>query len=255
MKFNIRIAALFFSALISSVCNAETGYEVELIIFEDTQSRYQGSEDWTFNDMLNNSNQEDEVVAVEPDAEFMELDWAKAKLSESLERIKSNSNYNILINKRWKQTGLDRDKAYSIELSSIPVEEVEQETDITDIAEATTQDDSVTETIVVPDSFSTDKLETINTDSFIQGQIKLIMSRYLHFEVNLNYYQWVEGMDSPGFTSYPVVAERRMRSREIHYLDHPMIGIIVLATPYKFEEVIEDTENTLDTPSVKISDN
>ena len=26
---------------------------------------------------------------------------------------------------------------------------------------------------------------------------------------------------------------RRMRSREVHYIDHPLVGIIILATPFK----------------------
>ena len=41
---------------------------------------------------------------------------------------------------------------------------------------------------------------------------------------------------------YPLLFERRMRSKEIHYIDHPMGGMIVLAIPYKIEEEQEQEE-------------
>ena len=245
MRLNAAVIIFLFCIFISKLASAETGYEVELIIFEDTQSRYQESEDWSFNDMLNNTVDDEKVVATDPDPEFNELEWTDSKLAQSLDRIKSNSNYNILINKRWKQTGLDRNKAYAIELTSLPVEENNEDQSEIDKTDRMDEIDLESESIVVPDSYSNQEAAiVINTDSYIQGRIKLIMSRYLHFEVKLNYYQWQEDIDSPGFITYPVVAERRMRSREIHYLDHPMIGIIVLATPYKIEEPLTEGENS-----------
>ena len=35
------------------------------------------------------------------------------------------------------------------------------------------------------------------------------------------------------YDSYKIVFERRMRSKEIHYIDHPLVGLVVLATPFK----------------------
>jgi hypothetical protein len=72
------------------------------------------------------------------------------------------------------------------------------------------------------------------------------MSRYLHIDAELQYYkarsrQFLNYTDhtsmdvtSP-YESYPVKFERRMRSREVHYIDHPLVGMIVLATPFKIE--------------------
>lgn len=39
----------------------------------------------------------------------------------------------------------------------------------------------------------------------------------------------------------PVVDEQWMRNREIHYINHPMAGIIVLTTPY---EIVDHSDNT-----------
>jgi len=71
------------------------------------------------------------------------------------------------------------------------------------------------------------------------------MSRYLHFKVDLLY-------TKPQFNNnneiednvYPVVNERRMRSREIHYIDHPLVGVVVLATPYKIKHKDNGTGTT-----------
>jgi len=101
MKYiNPLLILLLFQTCISVVLAAETGYEVELIIFEDTTGRYLHSEDWSYNDMLNN---------IDNDPEYIQLNWKGSKLEKNLERLKSNSNYKILINTRWKQTGLDRE--------------------------------------------------------------------------------------------------------------------------------------------------
>lgn len=199
----------------------DTGYEVELIIFEDAKSRYLNSEDWSYNDMLN--NKKDEVIKkVKLDPEYKQLDWAGSKLSDNLDRLKNNSNYRVLLTKRWKQTGLDRQHAFNIPVSSIINEAIKSETD--KLKETTSPQ---------------------NIEPYLTGNVKLIMSRYLHFNVDLNYVK--PEFDDNGEIKnmlLPVVNERRMRSREIHYIDHPLVGIVVLATPYKIESAEEKTDTT-----------
>ncbi len=41
--------------------------------------------------------------------------------------------------------------------------------------------------------------------------------------------------------------KRRVRSKEIHYFDHPLFGVIMLITPYDPEPVEEDSENETET--------
>ncbi len=48
------------------------------------------------------------------------------------------------------------------------------------------------------------------------------------------------GPDDQAMLSFPFRQSRRMRSGELHYLDHPLIGILVLVTPYEDDE---DTDN------------
>jgi len=44
------------------------------------------------------------------------------------------------------------------------------------------------------------------------------------------------GPDNEAMLSFPFSQSRRMRSGELHYLDHPLIGILVLVTPYEEDE-------------------
>lgn len=43
------------------------------------------------------------------------------------------------------------------------------------------------------------------------------------------------GPDDEAMLSFPFSQSRRMRSGELHYLDHPLLGILVLVTPYEEE--------------------
>lgn len=205
MKFIIRLTttlALLCHAFIAQA--EETGYEVEMIIFEDVNARYQHSEDWSYNDNLQKTLATRDVEKKKIiDREFTELNWDEGNLAAKSKHLENNSNYRILVKKRWKQTGLGREQTFDIEVNSLLKNK-------------------------------TDETESLTTPSYVTGNVKLIMSRYLHFNVNLEYYKPQTSADSESaYRKYPVVDERRMKSRETHYIDHPLIGVIVLATPYK----------------------
>lgn len=102
------------------------------------------------------------------------------------------------------------------------------------------------------------------------GTLRLSVSRYLHLEANLNYripiikeelvpVNLADSLVSSGFQQNVAFTEqgdtaetrmqtretlqnfnmfetRRMRSKEIHYFDHPLIGIIVRVIPYEIPE-------------------
>jgi hypothetical protein len=43
------------------------------------------------------------------------------------------------------------------------------------------------------------------------------------------------GQFSQRIEEYPIKFHRRMRSKELHYLDHPLVGILVMAKPVEKE--------------------
>jgi len=214
------LALLIFS---TSLRAAETGYIIELIIYEDTKGRYINSEDWSFNDQLQHTDNQPTGQPSDTDPEFQLLDWEKAKLNSSLKKITTHAPYRVLLNQRWKQTGLDRKHAINIAI---------------DTRAEIPQDDSLSETGEnTPPTLTPEVAE-----SYITGNVRLIMSRYLHFNVRLEYYR--PTTDETGAVSYrhfPIVSERRMKSKEVHYIDHPLVGIIVLATPYKIKSADDTT--------------
>lgn len=107
----------------------------------------------------------------------------------------------------------------------------------------------------------------------LDGTVRLVVRRYLHIHTDLYWTQqadWVDpihdlmpdvvdtppsmrngerraaraaaapdiAIDPEGrpLISYPVRLQRRMRSGELHYLDHPMIGMLVLVTRHEREQ-------------------
>jgi hypothetical protein len=89
----------------------------------------------------------------------------------------------------------------------------------------------------------------------LSGSVDVTLGRYLHFQARLNYVAPALGARpyqvalSPQGTSTPTRARqieepgfmtlaqsRRMRSQELHYLDHPKLGIVVRVDPVTIPE-------------------
>lgn len=62
----------------------------------------------------------------------------------------------------------------------------------------------------------------------LRGVMDLHVSRYLHAHFKINY--WPENADSfEDLVSFE--SARRMRSKELHYLDHPLVGVLLRMLP------------------------
>jgi len=86
----------------------------------------------------------------------------------------------------------------------------------------------------------------------IDGTLRLVVSRYLHAEVDLLYRDPSPDTDTrtyrrPGLlvpegaerqlpAGFRLQTSRRMRSGEIHYIDHPRFGVLVFVNPWEPEE-------------------
>jgi len=66
----------------------------------------------------------------------------------------------------------------------------------------------------------------------------MVLARYLHIYTDMIYRKprneaapvWYD-VQARLYKQYPIQSHRRMRSKELHYLDHPMVGILVMAKP------------------------
>ncbi|MCW8830445.1 MAG: peptidoglycan binding protein CsiV [Gammaproteobacteria bacterium] len=224
-------------------------YNVEIVIFEDSSSRYINSEQWPvigqpepelYSDAF---TVELEPLSLEAEPEKTEdseinsvIDIANNTsyiLNDHVKKLNRSTRYNVLLHQSWQQTGLDSTNAVSM-----PVDTSEKSTAIKDIT--------------VFSNNSTVKTNDQNSKSSIQGSIKLILGRYLHIHADLNYKRINKSyrpnspiLDNRRFHEYKIKAERRMRSNELHYIDHPLLGILVIVTPIKSVAQEEKTRNLL----------
>ncbi len=78
------------------------------------------------------------------------------------------------------------------------------------------------------------------TDVNLEGFVSVTIGRYLHFETDL----WTtmgkrDDMAPPQENQFVALREsRRMRSNELHYLDHPALGVITKISPYSIDSNI-----------------
>ena len=78
------------------------------------------------------------------------------------------------------------------------------------------------------------------TEANLAGYVRVTIGRYLHFEADL----WTtmekkDQTDSPLDNQFMALREsRRMRSNELHYLDHPALGVITKISPYSIDSNI-----------------
>ena len=237
MKIIYKILFLYL-VTITQAQASEVGYEVEVIIFENLSEKYNFTENWP--EIVDESPLTKEVKSSgnkdqkELDKIFLTVDKENFKLNTHKSKISNNQNYRVLFHSAWKQKGLARENAIPFPINTKNNNVIDNSIHNTDLADT-------------PPSPEKSKHQ-----SFIKGNVTLILSRYLHLESSLIYYQINDGEqevreadkpDSESFTmKYPVKSERRMRSREIHYIDHPLVGILVLATPFTIpEETQEET--------------
>jgi len=237
-------AVLLLSSLSAPAFAEEVGYEVEVIIFEDTTGVYDHVEKWSA--VEDHMDQQDQAQATEQrsaadkkaSAELARIQPLKAqqfRLTGQANKLAGHPDYHVLLHAAWKQRGLDRDLAFPVHI------------------------DSNLGISTQPPASETTSPPTGSHASHIAGDITLVMSRYLHITADLLYQKPITEVisqpvdqqpaatrspfDKPTsgpttvtrYEDFPVKFERRMRSREIHYLDHPLVGMIVLATPYKIE--------------------
>lgn len=215
-NFISSIFSLLLLLTVISVHAATPRYNIEIVIFEDTSGRYIDSEQWP---IIHHSENEFTIETVSTTSEInrkksgydniMELTHQVSDaLGKHVAKLNESDRYNVLLHHSWQQAGLNNVDAISIQVNSSAV----KKTDV----------------------------ENQKLESSVQGSLKLILGRYLHIHTDLLYkrfnhndMQTVSALNSKVFSEFKIQSQRRMRSKELHYIDHPLVGILVLVTPIK----------------------
>ena len=79
----------------------------------------------------------------------------------------------------------------------------------------------------------------MSSKNSITGNFKLVLARYLHIYGDMEYQRNVDNSSAEQTiensalenTSHPMKIHRRMRSKELHYIDHPLVGILIQINP------------------------
>ena len=170
---------------------------------------------------------------------YLQLREDQYQLTDKYQQLLDTEGYDPLIHIAWRQPGLGPDEAVAVHIhggsneSKVPEENGQGEH---------TGETKVEAAMPIPTDAAASGVEGPPAP-FIDGTIKLIRKRFLHVEADFLYR--APYIDTPANhltreqwpQAFRLTESRRMRSREIHYLDHPMFGILILATPYEAPEV------------------
>lgn len=70
------------------------------------------------------------------------------------------------------------------------------------------------------------------TPDELEGTIRFFMSRHLHLDVNLVFRETVAAAGSePAANLYQMNEQRKIKTQETHYFDHPRLGVLVRVMP------------------------
>lgn len=164
---------------------------------------------------------------------FRLLPESEYRLSDAAKKIATSNDYRIIKHFAWRQPGLDKSIAIPVYI---------QNTIATEIDETKPGDGQ-------PKS-------PLYTQARLDGLIKVSLSRYLHLETELRFEangisplpepmvetDTTEAMPAakprPTTAVYYEKQKRRLRSKELHYIDHPVFGMLVLMTQAEVPEKI-----------------
>lgn len=68
-------------------------------------------------------------------------------------------------------------------------------------------------------------------DRELDGTLKFYLSRFLHVELNLLFQPQTTAIGGDAAPSYVISEQRRVRSNDLHYFDHPKFGALVRVVP------------------------
>ena len=183
-------------------------FNVELVIFEHLDPQAIRAESWRQEEelpfiegthVLTPSSKSKKNASLPPYAElaFKLLPSKDRYLNKATKEMADSQLYKPLLHIAWRQPVLDKEQAKPVHIRS--------------------------------------------QGNTIDGLITLSLARYLHLDADILYHHKTANFTSDndqfaGIQTFRLKESRRMRSKELHYFDHPMFGMIVKITPYELPE-------------------
>lgn len=268
------------SAQTDAAAEAETipRYDVEIILFKNVQvprSRefvLPASSPARPEKMLDLSSEESVEAAREEGYELLPTE--EYRLLDLVARLVESPRYELLLHAGWRQPGLERDKVmpvwikggriYGGEYTSIDsriemMASMARESAEADGDERNFEFDE--QTLESQEQQLLELQEAMPAHGGLyelEGKISIALSRYLHAFTDLvlrkprlttdpelrnaatEAYLAANAADTRILNNHHLREQRRMRSRNLHYLDSPEFGMLILITPYEAAEGVEE---------------
>ena len=240
----VLISILFLLLANNSFAEDMRYYDVEIVIIENLTDEQRNSENWPL--QVNMIQAEKTVQLGQPvlsewlpkgvdlKSSYKVLKSRNYKLTKQVKKISESKTQRVIFHTAWRQPGLDKNLALPIhfkrEIAAPPTNEDEET--------------SETEFTQKPDT----------SPSILEGILRVTLSRYLHLEAELTLKKKTPDIvksDNPfsildneearsEIQSQGVIhlkqKRRRIRSSELHYIDHPVLGILIYITRYEKPE-------------------
>lgn len=215
-------------------------YDVEIIIFENLDLKARESEKWPTSVEIEYPENTIQIghpwpglfpKEYDPKLSFKRLYKREYRLREQAKKISESDSRRILLHTGWRQPGMSKDIALTVKLNKkIPAQ----------------SSANVIENSEVEQGYSPSVSPwAVQEAGILEGKVKVILARYLHVDVDLifqaeplqeNDIYTIDDNDNQEIK--PIVfrlkqSRRRMRSRELHYIDNPVMGMLVLITPHE----------------------
>jgi len=202
---------VFISLIICAGSAAAIDYQIEVVVLENRGANSSSAQSLYLPRVRDAFGLSDEK-AQEAGFELVETDLA---LIEEAEAVTQSSRYRLLHHFAWRQPGLDDASARSIRINigsafkvHIPREFKQYDNFIP--ASATAALDGSSREL---------------TSTTVSGTLTVRLGRFLHLDTVLAY------TDTDRGVTYRLNHSRKMRSRELHYIDNPRFGLLVRIRP------------------------
>ena len=214
---------------VTAATPAVTDYRFDVIIFENLQARQQYLADLDAHEFLQRQNTAGESsetgAAYRPDNPvlyYQPLD--SGELDNALKRLQDSGRYRVLTRKIWQQSGLTEGSSITIPLRP------EHGTRAMPLA---------------LEAASGPETET----GYLTGRFQLTFSRYIHLKTDFTLHHDVRKTDilapyTGSLRTSRITLERKMRSGETQYIDHPLLGMLVSITRLPQPAARQETTKT-----------
>ncbi len=189
-----------------------------------------------------------EITVPPPEQPFQRLPNEALTLTALADKLSNASNYAPLLHIAWRQPMLEKTAAKKIRIHTDQGIDDQPHASLGTIPTFVNVTELMPPPALIESPLMLTTIDETNPVRSLDGTIKLHLGRYLHLETDLLYRSSQPPAAAPAVnntfllsideikpppTQFRMQQTRRLRSGELHYLDHPMFGMLILITPYE----------------------